>query len=316
MTRERKWALGLIVAGVLSLLTGLGLGLITTGVLLLFDAPRRQPERWVGILLGLVVALLLLPLLLFAVLPAEWTDTAPHGNGIGFVVLYGPLYLAFVTLIPLTAQTCIHMKSLRRRFRVLGLLPVTLQIVSLAVLIAIQAPFPVFAIAVVAFCVWIGWAWRFRPDRLIWLRRLRQRQSARARARAERRSARRMPPPRPVPVQPVPTPSPPALPRTRSPKFGIAAWVVLVLLLFPAGLFVAAAWHPSNAMGALGYLAIAGLGILIDVIVSASCAVASLCRREKHPWLAVSCLAFWGIAHVGACGTIVYFVHFHGNVAN
>ena len=209
MTCERKWAVGLIVVGVLSLLTGLGLGLIATGVLLAFDAPRRQPERWVGILLCLVVTLLLLPLLLFAILPAEWTDTAPHGSGIGFVVLYGPLYLAFTTLVPLTVQTCIHMKSLRRLVRVLGLIPITLLVVLITVLLAIQAPAPTSAIAVAGFCVWLGWAWHFRPNRLLWLRRLRQQQTARSKTRAARRRSRALTCPRPAAVQPPPAPRPP-----------------------------------------------------------------------------------------------------------
>lgn len=91
MVRERKWAIGLIVAGLLSLLTGLGLSLIATGLLLICHAPRRQPERWVAIFSSMVLALLLLPLLLFAILPAEWTDTYPNGSGTGYVVLYVPL---------------------------------------------------------------------------------------------------------------------------------------------------------------------------------------------------------------------------------
>lgn len=231
-------------------------------------------------------------------------------------MLYVPLYLAFTTLVPLTVQTCIHMRSLRRRFRVLGLLPVTLLLVSLAVNFAIHAPLLVLVTVVVGFCVWLGWAWHFRPNRLLWLRRLRQQQTARAKARAERRRSRALSSPRPAEVQPVPAPRPPALPRTRPPKFGIAAWVILMLLLLPAGFILWYLTQPINApgFGAIGVVAIilllAGVVILIDIIASASCALASLRRREKHPWLAVSCLAFWGIAGVVTFGTVVYFVLF------
>ena len=322
MVRENKWAVGLIVIGIVSLLTGLGLALIATGVLLIFHAPRRQPERWVAILSSMVLALILLPLLLFVILPAEWTDTDPNGSGAGYVVFYVPLYLAFTTAVPLTVQTCVHMRSLRRRFRVVGLLPITLLTTSIAVSIAIHAPLLFGTIMIVGFFVWFVWAWRCRPNRLFLLRRIRRRQSARAKARAERRSTCSPPSPRPAAVPPVPAPRPPVLPRTRPPKFGIIAWVVLVLLLLPAGFILWLLTQPIDApgFGAIGVVAmillLAGLVLLVDIIASVSCALASLHRREKHPWLAVSCLAFWGIAGVVTFATIVYFVHFHGDVAN
>lgn len=181
-----------------------------------------------------------------------------------------------------------------------------------------HAPLRALAVVIVGFCVWLFWSWCCRPNRLLWLRRVRAWHSARAKARAERQSTHSPPPPRRAAASPVLAPRLPALPRTRPPKCGIAAWVVLVLLILPTRFILSLLTQPIDApgFGAIGVVAIilllAGLVLLVDIIASVACAVTSLRRREKHPWLAVSCLAFWGIAGVIAFGIVAYFVHSHG----
>jgi hypothetical protein len=90
----------------------------------------------------------------------------------------------------------------------------------------------------------------------------------------------------------------------------------------PAGFILSLLTQPIDApgFGAIGVVAIilllAGLVLLISFFGSAACALASLRHREKHPWIAVSCLVFWGIAGLGTLCTVAYFVHFHGSAAS
>lgn len=123
--RRRRYGIGLILVGALTLLFFIGLPLLIIGIVLLVAGEDRgKHQKWIRVFFWGALFLVAVAFALPFVIPIDERLPGPDAAGVIQALFFGPLLLVFMIGVAMSTLTVASFRDLSWKYRLMGMCPI------------------------------------------------------------------------------------------------------------------------------------------------------------------------------------------------